>query len=130
MSELPLKFYCTIKITPKKNQILYFCSTEAAVKKIYLLSLQDDHKISLDDLGKRYGLDLTRVMALSQERRSLTQGHLHTDTTTKRCRAISCINVISACLYWRLTPKARPSITLVKLHPPRRPQLTWSLAHL
>lgn len=66
-----------------------FLFHQSSSEKINLSSLQDDHKISLDDLGKRYGVDLTRVMALSQERRSLTQGHLHTDTTTKRCHAIS-----------------------------------------
>uniref|UniRef100_A0A665XDB8 Sodium/potassium-transporting ATPase subunit alpha n=1 Tax=Echeneis naucrates TaxID=173247 RepID=A0A665XDB8_ECHNA len=43
--------------------LLYcFCSTETTLSLVFFVLLQqDDHKINLDDLGKRYGVDLAQV---------------------------------------------------------------------
>lgn len=65
MSKVPFKFYGTIIITILS---MFFVS---------FFSLQDDHKISLDDLGKRYGMDPARV----------SHDHVHsiTHSPTHRC---------------------------------------------
>ena len=82
-------------------------------KLFYILSLQDDHKLSIDDLGKRYGLDISRVT-------THTHAYLYRHTYTQAqsiCFSIPYGDVISACLYWKATFKLRPSVTLVKLDP-------------
>lgn len=88
-----------------------------------ILSLQDDHKLALDDLGKRYGVDLTKVTTHKHKRSHL---HMHTRTQTHTQQRVA-EYPLQRC---NLCSRLRPAATLVKLDPPQRPHLTLNLIHL
>lgn len=92
-------------------------------------SLQDDHKISVEDVGKRYGVDLTRVMA---DARNL---FFHALALARKRTTQSCFNVphrdvIQARLSWKAASKARRGFPLVASGPRRRARLTSTRLHL
>jgi len=63
------------------------------------LCLQDDHKLTLEDLGKRYGVDLTRVTTHKHKQSHLhMHRNTHTHTHTRQYRSQRCNLCVSVCV--------------------------------